>query len=83
MKNREFSKKIHKVAQGKLFFYFDPIIILDVRRGYWFRGCQTGFYRPETMRHEKIALKIKSIVMRITNNLRIMIIQFSFLLHYF
>ena len=82
MKNQKFSKKIHKVAPGKLFFYVDPIIILDVRRGYWFRGCQTGFYRPETMRHEKIALKIKSIVMRITNNLRI-IIQFSFLLHYF
>ena len=75
MKNRKFSKKIHKVAPGKLFFYFDPIIILDVRRGYW-------FYRPETMRHEKIALKIKSIVMRITNSLPI-IIQFSFLLHYF
>ena len=28
-----------------------------------------GFYRPETVCHEKIVLKIKSIVMRTTNNL--------------
>ena len=30
---------------------------------------QTGFYRPETVWHEKVVLKIKSIVMRTTNNL--------------
>ena len=38
-------------------------------RGYWFRWSRTGFYRPETACHEKIVLKIKSIVMQTTNNL--------------
>ena len=45
------------------------MIILDVRVGYWFRGSRTGFYRPETVCHEKIALKIKSVVMQTTINL--------------
>ena len=36
--------------------------------GYWFRGFRTAFYRPKTMCHKKIVLKIKSIVMRTTNN---------------
>ena len=45
------------------------MIILDVRGGYWFRGSPTGFYRPETVCHEKIVLKIKSIVMQTTINL--------------
>ena len=45
------------------------MIILDVLGGYWFRGSRTGFYGPETACHEKIVLKIKSIVMRTTNNL--------------
>ena len=37
--------------------------------GYWFRGSRTGFYRPETVYHEKIVLKIKSVVMRAAKNL--------------
>ena len=37
--------------------------------GWWFRGSRTGFSRPETMCHQKIVLKFKSIVMRTTNNL--------------
>ena len=37
--------------------------------GYWFRGSHTGFYRPETVCHEKIVLKSKSIVIRTANNL--------------
>ena len=36
--------------------------------GYWFRGFRTAFYRPKTMCHKKIVIKIKSIVMRTTNN---------------
>ena len=44
-------------------------MFLDVRGGYWFRGSRTEFYRPETVYHEKIVLKIKSIVMRTTNDL--------------
>ena len=45
------------------------MIILDVRGGYWFRGSRTGVYRPRTVCNKKIVLKIKSIVMRTTNNL--------------
>ena len=53
-------------------FYLDPKILLDARGGgggYWFRGSRTGLYGPETVCHEKIVLKIKSIVIRKTNNL--------------
>ena len=42
---------------------------LDVRGGYWFRGSWTGFYRPEMGCHEKIVLKIKSIVIGTKKNL--------------
>ena len=45
------------------------MIILDVQEGYQFRGSRTRFYRPEMVCHEKIVLKIKSIVMRTANNL--------------
>ena len=52
------------------------MIILDVRlcgkgggEGYWFRGSRTGFYRPETVCHAKIVLKLKSTVMQRTINL--------------
>ena len=45
------------------------MIILDVQEGYQFRGSRTRFYRPEMVCHEKIVLKIKSIVMRTANSL--------------
>ena len=32
-------------------------------------AARAGFYRPDTVCHEKIVLKIKSILMQATNNL--------------
>ena len=34
-----------------------PDVAKRVRGGYWFRGSRAGFYRPETVCHEKIELK--------------------------
>ena len=36
---------------------------------YWFCGSRAGFYRPDTVCHEKIVLKITSILTQATNNL--------------
>ena len=43
--------------------------VQDIRGEYWFRGSWTEFYRPNMVCHEKIVLKIKSIVIRTANNL--------------
>ena len=46
-----------------------PIFTIDKSIPIFIDWLLQGFYRPETVCHQKIVLKIKSIVMRTTNNL--------------
>ena len=49
----------------KYMFYFEPIIILDVRRGSYFGSSWTVFSVSDTTRCEDLVLKIKSVLCQI------------------
>ena len=52
-----------------MYFYFDPIIILDVQGGLFVsRLSDRIFEARDHVSQKKIVLKTKSIVMRTTNN---------------